>query len=339
MIFEIFIAIAGIGAALSLLPSLYMAAKFSYANARFSAIEPIFLKEKEIARLLDCKNLDEFKNNVISKDFVLYGENAAQIQESIDESYRKIVIMAMNDSPKGVRKFYKLWLKKIEIEKLKYSIEKKMHGEEFDLKVFDDEIKEIIEELKRGEEKKLREIFNVSLDMPFEEIEREIDKKIINELLELNLPRHSRKAKNKFVRSMIDIMNIKSILRGRYYGIKHIEKNIIPHGWELAEWQIDRLLKIDSISEIISLLEGTSYYPPLKEAIVDFEKEGVVAFERALDKHLLYISSLIANENPLAIGPGIRFLIEKEFEVRNLKAISKGIEEKMTNLVKPMVIA
>ena len=193
--------------------------------------------------------------------------------------------------------------------------------------------------MKRGEEKKLREIFNVSLDMPFEEIEREIDKKIINELLELNLPRHSRKAKNKFVRSMIDIMNIKSILRGRYYGIKHIEKNIIPHGWELAEWQIDRLLKIDSISEIISLLEGTSYYPPLKEAIVDFEKEGVVAFERALDKHLLYISSLIANENPLAIGPGIRFLIEKEFEVRNLKAISKGIEEKMTNLVKPMVIA
>ncbi len=339
MIFEIFIAIAGIVAVMSLFPSLFILAKFSYANAKFNAIEPIFLKEREIERLLDCKNLEDFKNSILSKDFVLYGNNAGEIQESIDECHRKIIIMAMNDSPRNVRRFYKMWLKRLEAEKLKYAIKKKMGGEEFEVKVFDKEIKEIIEELRKGEEKKLKDIFNVSLEMPFEEIEREIDKKIINELLELNLPRNSRKAKNKFVRAMIDIMNIKSILRGKYYGFKDIEKNIISYGWELAEWQIERLIKIDSISEIISLMEGTSYYAPLKEAIVDFEKKGVIAFEKALDKHLLNISNLIATENPLAIGPGIRFLIEKEYEVRNLKAIVKGIEEKMVDLAKQMVIA
>ncbi|MBC7081729.1 MAG: V-type ATPase subunit [Thermoplasmatales archaeon] len=339
MILELFIAILGISIAISLFPSLFVLAKFSYANAKFSAIEPVFLKEREIERLLGCKNVEEFKNSIVSKDFILYGENAREIQESIDESYLKIIIMAMNDSPKSVRKFYRIWLKRAEIEKLKYAIRKKMGGEEFEVKVFDEEIKEIIEDLKKGEGEKLKNVFNVSLEMPFEEIEREIDKKIINELLELELPRHSRKAKNKFVRIMIDIMNIKAILRGKYYGLIDIEKNIIPHGWELAKWQIERLIKIDSISEIISLMEGTSYYPPLKEAIVDFEREGVTAFERALDKHLINISNLIANENPLAIGPGIRFLIEKEYEVRNLKAIVKGIEEKMAELARRMVIA
>jgi len=339
MILEIFIAIAGMGAAVGILPYLFILAKFSYANARFSAIEPIFLREKEIERLLDCKNLEEFKNSIISKDFVLYGNTAREIQESIDECHRKIIMMAMNDSPKNVREFYKLWLKRLEIEKLKYAIEKKMHGEEFEIKVFDEEIKEMVEEIKRGEERKLREIFNVSFEMPFEEIEREIDKKIINELLNLRLPRYSRKAKDKFMRMWIDIMNIKSILRGKYYGLEDIEKNIIAGGWELPDWQIERLIKIDSISEIISLLEGTSYYPPLKDAIVDFEKEGVIVFERVLDKHLLNISNLIADENPIAIGPGIRFLIEKEFEVRNLKAIAKSIEEKMEDAKKIMVIA
>jgi vacuolar-type H+-ATPase subunit C/Vma6 len=37
----------------------------------------------------------------------------------------------------------------------------------------------------------------------------------------------------------------------------------------------------------------------------------------------------ISLQNYVNIGPTIRFLISKEFEIRNLKIISKGIEEKI----------
>jgi len=37
----------------------------------------------------------------------------------------------------------------------------------------------------------------------------------------------------------------------------------------------------------------------------------------------------ISNECPMGIGPGIRFMVEKEYEARNLKAISKAIEANM----------
>ena len=51
MIAELFVAVIGIGVAIRVLPSIILLSQFSYPNAKFSAIEPVFLREKEIARL------------------------------------------------------------------------------------------------------------------------------------------------------------------------------------------------------------------------------------------------------------------------------------------------
>ncbi len=332
---ELLIAVIGIGIGIRVLPSLILLSKFTYPNAKFSAIEPTFLKEKEIAKLLESKNLEDLKNNIISKDFILDGESVKELQESIEKSHRKIIMMAIKDSPKKVQPFYEMWIKRMDVEKLKKAIKNLIDGKEIETEATTDEIKKLLMELKSAEaseevEKILKEHgFPVSLEMPIEEIEREIDKKLIDDFIKVELPKSCKKAKDKFIRIWIDILNIKTILRGKYFKFEGIEKNIIEGGWEISKWKIEELLKVDYIPEIISLLEGTSYYPSLRDAITDFEKEGVIALEKALDKYLLQAVGTIANEYPLSLGPGIRFMIEKEMEARNLKAVAKAVAEEM----------
>ena len=98
------------------------------------------------------------------------------------------------------------------------------------------------------------------------------------------------------------------------------------------------MLKIDAVPEIISLLEGTSYFPELRQAIAEYEEEGVIALEKALDKHLIRAVGEIANEYPLTIGPGLRFIIEKEFEARNLKIVIKAVGEGMQEEAKKLLV-
>ncbi|KAA0000928.1 MAG: hypothetical protein FE047_00375 [Thermoplasmata archaeon] len=332
MIAELFVAVIGIGVAIRVLPSIILLSQFSYPNAKFSAIEPVFLREKEIARLLESKNLEELKNNVISKDFILEGEEARELQKSIEESHKKIILMAIEDSPKKVQSFYEMWIKKMDAEKLKEAIRNIIEDREIEVEPTSIEMKELIERLRKVEQAEVERVLKeygylISLEMPIEEIEKEIDKKIIEDFKQLTLPKSCKKAIEKFVGTWIDILNIKTILRGKHYGMEAID--IIEGGWEVSKWKIEELLKVDYIPEIISLLEGTSYYPALRDAITDFEKEGVIALERALDKYLLQAVGMIANEYPLSIGPGIRFMVEKEAEARNLKAVAKAVAEEM----------
>ncbi len=337
MIIEAIIIVATAAVIAKFMPSLILLSRFSYPNAKFSAIPTTFLNEKEIARLLESKTLDDLKNNVVSRDFVLDGENVAEIQKSIDNSFFKIIQMAKNDSPKQVREFYDAYLQKMDGEAIKKAIRDIMEGKEMgEYIVFSEAAKKIMEEIRNVEKEEMFEIlkrhgYEIHAEMSIETIEREIDKKLLKNLLEANLPKSCRKARDKFVKIIIDVMNIKTILRGKYYGLKNIEESILPDGWEISEWQIKELLKIDSIAEIISMLEGTSYMPFLRQAITDFEKEGVVALERALDRYMIKAAADIANENPLGIGPGIRFIVEKEYEARNLKAVAKAVAENMAS--------
>jgi len=58
-----------------------------------------------------------------------------------------------------------------------------------------------------------------------------------------------------------------------------------------------------------------------------YEKEGVPALEIALDRQMIRHVANIAVDDTMGLGPGIRFIVEKEFEARNLKAIAKGVGE------------
>lgn len=338
-IIAIIAAIAGILISIKIVPSIATFSKFSYSNAKFSAIPNTFLKEKEISRLLESKGIDELKNNVVSRDFILKGESIKEIQNSIDKSLIKIIKMARNDSPKKVAEFYDAYMKKIDSYTIKDVIIAIKESREIENKAILEENREMIEKIKQEREKagEILEEYGWKIDLtkPIEEIERDVEIKAISFLEKAKLPSSSKKARDRFVKSLIDILNLKAILRGKYY---NMDIYLYGEGWELPIWKLKELIKIEEIEEIISMIEGTSYFGPLKNAITDFEKEGVMALEKALDKHLLEVARQIANDNPLGIGPGIRFLVEKEFEARNLKAVVKAIGEQMPEIAKKLVV-
>ncbi|MCD6171535.1 MAG: V-type ATPase subunit [Thermoplasmata archaeon] len=318
----------------------FITSKFSYSNAKFSAIPNTFIKEKEISRLLESGSIEDFKNNVVSRDFILKGENADELQKSIDESLIKIIKMARDDSPKKVKEFYNAYIKKIDSYTIKNAVRAIIEGKEIENNAFLEKTKEMINKIKMAEKEEINLIFkeygwNIDINKPIEEVERDIEKQAVKFLIEVKLPSSCIKARDRFAKTLIDLLNLKAILRGKYYDLPIY---LYGEGWELPIWKLQELMKIDSISEIVSILEGTSYFSCLRNAIADFEREGVIAFERALDKHLLKVSREIANENPLALGPGIRFIFEKEMEARNLKIVAKAIEENMPSLAMQLVV-
>ena len=337
----IFAIAGGITAAIvaKVLPSLVNLSKFSYSNAKFAAIPVTFLKEKEISRLLEVTNIEELKNNVASREFVLKGEKIGEIQESIDDSLFNIIKMAKKDSPKNVSQFYDAYMKKLDCYAVKEALFAIKRGGEIENKARMKDDREMIEKIKANPEMAndiLKEYgWQISIDKSEEEIERDVELMAIKFLEDVKLKKVHKKLVDKFIKSMIDVLNLRAILRGKYYGLPIY---LYGEGWEISKWKLDELLKIDAVQEIVSMMEGTSYYDPLKNSITEFEKHGVIAFEIALDKALLKIARDIANDNPLGIGPGIRFVIEKEMEARNLKIVVKAVGEGMPDTAKKLVV-
>ncbi|KAA0003242.1 MAG: hypothetical protein FE048_01920 [Thermoplasmata archaeon] len=340
LILLILFSVAAIGAIAKFFPSLAIIAQFTYPNAKFNAIGAPYLKEKELAHLINSKSLEDLKNNIVSRDFHVEGESIEEMQKSIDASLIKILQMAKNDSPRSVKKFYDAYIKKIDARPLKNVLkaiaeEKEIPEEE----IFSPEIKNFVEAIRKASKDEMPAIFSfhgmeeiwklIEEKAPFMEIEGAIEKKIIREILAVPLPKSCRHARDLFVKYFIDILNLKAIFRAKYMGMELKEKNLFGEGREISHWQLEHFLKIDAIAEIISLLEGTSYIKPLRDALTEFEKEGVGALERALDRHFLSAVGNIAVEHTMNLGPGIRFVVEKEFEAQNLRAIIKGVGEEM----------
>jgi V/A-type H+-transporting ATPase subunit C len=132
---------------------------------------------------------------------------------------------------------------------------------------------------------------------------------------------------------MLDLVNIKNVLRAKQFGYdpESCKKLFIGEGREIASWKYDEISEVDSVSQVISGLEGTSYFDALKNSIETYNKDkSVQILETSLDSLFLKLVGDISTQNYVTIGPTIRFLVSKEFEIRNLKIIAKGISESLS---------
>ena len=70
----------------------------------------------------------------------------------------------------------------------------------------------------------------------------------------------------------------------------------------------------------------------LSDAIDQYHKDkSAQIFENALDRYFLKIIKDLSLQNILNIGPTLRFIISKEFEIKNLKIIAKGVGENLSS--------
>ena len=333
--------------------------KFVYPNAKFEAIGNKYISEKELASLVDKKNLNEFIETInSSKDYEISGENSFEVQHSLDENLIKTISMMRNDSPKKMNDFYNYLLEKIDLFLIKTALKNKLTAtkvndeiisytnlkstKNFLIKIIDsekDRLKEVLKEFNFSENL-IAEIEKTDFDLMV--IDNEFNKFLIERLQKLKVPYKCDEAKNRYLKTLKDIYNIKNILRSKQqkYNKENVIKLFLGEGQEIAKWKFEELADADSVSHVIAGLEGTSYYNILKDNIENYNKEkSVQVLENALDKLFLKLIKDISIKNYVSIGPTLRFIVSKEYEIRNLKIIAKGISENLNSeLIKPLLI-
>jgi vacuolar-type H+-ATPase subunit C/Vma6 len=353
----IIIVIAGAVAIISRPFSTYV--KFVYPNAKFEAMGNPYITDNILTTIVDSKNLDDFKDSVnSSKNYKIEGETTSDIQESLDKAFLQIIEMMKKDSSNKMANFYHTYLEKMDMYLIKNELKNKLLGitskEETSNRAILPETKELLQKISDADKEKLPDIvktYGFSEDIQqslrgdssgFLSLDSSIDRYVINKLVEVDVPYKCNPGLQKFVKTFIDIRNIKNVLRAKQleYDKQSCMKLFIGDGHELASWKYQELSDVDSVSQVITNLEGTSYYDSLKNSIERYNTEkSVQVLENALDCYFLKIIRDISTQNFVTIGPTIRFITSSEFEIKNLKTIAKGVGEHLpAEIIKQFLI-
>ncbi len=335
-----------------LVPSFILLAKFTYPNAKYNAIGNPFIKTEELQKLL-VRDLDDFKNMVnTNKDYELKGESVEVLHNELDSIFQKMILMLAQDSPQSVKGFYDAYLYKLDLSLLKKSVNTFLRGDtppvdweeilaariflpenrKFLTQMYNREIADLPNLLREYQypEGLIALLENTTDTIDYDQVSIAFDKYMLSRFENLSLPKQCQVAVIRFVKTYKDILNIKTILRAKEWGfqIEKINRLLVGRGRELEDWKLTELVEMEDVPEVISHLEGTSYMSYLRDAIVEYEKENSVSpLEQALDVCFLHLLSNLSVEHTTSLGVGIRFVVSKEYETQNLKAITKGVLE------------
>jgi len=324
---------------------------FAYPNAKYEAIGNPFISEKELNRVIESKDLVNFKDTLnASKDYELSGENTSEIQQSLDDNLIQTIKMMQKESSKKMKDFFNNFLEKYDIYLIKNTIKTKLEEKKIDDRTIDSVIlpksKNLLQKIIESEKQNLPETLKdygfekdlidtiIEENYEFLKIDTEIEKYIIKKFKNTKVPYKCENAKQKFVGTLIDTITIKNILRAKQlgYDLDACKKLFIGEGQEIASWKFSVIAEQDSVPHVISSLEGTSYFDSLKNVIEEYNtSKSVQILENALDSNLLKLVENISTKNYVTIGPTIRYIVSKEFEIENLKIVSKAISEGLSS--------
>jgi len=324
--------------------------KFVYPNAKYEAMGNPYVTEKNLSNIVESKTLSDFKdilNN--TKDFKISGETPYEIQKGLDDSFYKTIEMMKTDSSKKMDNFFDIYLEKIDMYLVKKELRNKLKNGEVNDKSIGQAIlsstKKLLYNIKEVEREKLAEMlldfgFHEDMDKELEneeidymEIDNEVDKYIINKFIAVKVPYKCNEGKERFIKTYLDIYNIKHLLRCKQlgFGKEDCMKYFNGDGREIAKWRYKELSELVGVAQVINQLEGTSYYAILKDSIEEYNREKTVQIlENRLDSLFLNLIKEISLKNYSTIGPTLRFLIFKEYEIQNLKVIAKGVAEDLS---------
>ncbi len=323
---------------------------FAYPNAKFEAIGNPYIGEKALSSLIERKNLNEFKETLNSlRDYEVNGDNAALVQKSLDEHLLQTINMMRKDSSKKMNEFYDAYLEKIDMYLIKNELKKKILGNNVVSEMSSailPKTNDFLMKLKESDKENLPEIllsYGFQKDL-IEEISKEnpslikvdviIDKYIVSVFRQVNIPYKCEEAKNNYLKRYLDVLNIKNILRAKQigYDIPTCKMLFLGEGTEIAPWKFYDLADLETPPQVIAALEGSSYFNVLKDSIELYNKEdSVQILENVLDGYFIKLIKDISLKNYLNLGPTLRFLVSKEYEIKNLKMIAKGISENFSS--------
>ena len=112
--------------------------KFAYPNAKYEAIGNPFISEKGLNRVIDTKDLLNFKDALnSSNDYNLSGENTYEIQQSLDDNLIQTIHMMQKENSKKMYDFFNTFLEKYDIYLIKNTIKNKLENKKINDEVID----------------------------------------------------------------------------------------------------------------------------------------------------------------------------------------------------------
>jgi len=343
-------------------------APFAYVNARVRSMESRLLDEHKINELIEAAGMSEFIGFLEDTDYGPYLSEASNdslgIEKALNTHLAHVYQTLASISPDKAKKILRLFEKKFDVQNIKTLLRAKYVGlnaeETFKLiiplgTIPENKLRELcetksIEEVLNGlEGTEYSKILSNELAM-YEQtgklisFELALDKYILEGLWKsVGIEGISEDIFKEFVGAMIDIENLKVILRAKSDNLSSddILNYILNVGYEIAPWKLKELAEAESIEGVISALEGTRYGSIISENLEEYEKTGsVYVFEKALDKHLAEVGKKLSLRQPFGVGPIIGLITSKEQEIKNLKIIIKGkIEGLSSNQIRELLKA
>ncbi|WP_323674418.1 V-type ATP synthase subunit C [Halorubellus sp. PRR65] len=129
-----------------------------------------------------------------------------------------------------------------------------------------------------------------------------------------------------FLKAEIDFRNARNALRLARSGADLDPAEYHIAGGDLfSEGQLSSL--VSSSSELVSVIRDSEYGDELGQALAELEDaDSLIGFERALDAALQEYADHLSHVHPLSITPVLSYIIAKEREVDNIRAIARGRE-------------
>ncbi|MDY6818645.1 MAG: V-type ATP synthase subunit C [Halobacteriales archaeon] len=130
----------------------------------------------------------------------------------------------------------------------------------------------------------------------------------------------------QFLQAEIDFRNVRNALRIARSGADISAADYFIAGGRLFDAQeLDQLAS--NVDELINRVRESTYGNELADALDELERaDSLIEFERALDVALLGYSDHLSHLYPLSVCPVLAYVLAKEREVENIRAIARGRE-------------
>ncbi|ELZ30468.1 V-type ATP synthase subunit C [Halogeometricum pallidum JCM 14848] len=178
-------------------------------------------------------------------------------------------------------------------------------------------------------------MFDAGLEQAYEDyedtdvlvpLENAIDRAYYENLLEGLVVDESTEQYREYLEAEIDFRNARNALRLARSGA-----DIDPAEYYIEGGSLFSASELVTLSqnptELLSKIRDSKYGDDLSDALDDIESvNSLIGFERALESALLEYADSLGYVYPLSVSPVISYILAKEQEVDNIRAIARGRE-------------
>ncbi len=317
---------------------------YSYPNARIQAMEAKLFNEQRFNELAESRTLENFIANLEDTPYRDYlnaitNRTPWEVERALDMALADTYLLMAKIMPKRVNRFFELLVDRWDVRNIANVVKAQTGGEDPFKYIVD--VGSLFSRVKAMAEAKTPEEMLVALEgTPYAEA---YQRYLLNEItlpeFETELYRiycgslrsyvSSRKGEERvileeFMRLRVERVNVLTILRAKRSGIppEVIEKFVLPGG----KLRLEPLINAEDLGMALAELDSTEYGKVIWEVRETIEKDLTV-IEPVLSRYVLRRIKDMERFYPLSVATAVAYVLEKEEEVRKLKAIAKLIHD------------